>query len=234
MSVTGTCTFTQNVAAWCSLCSSGKAELLWTAWPSCRSRSSWLGGGGWSPFRRTANWGQLEIGIGEEGKCGRGSLAVVHSHHCSVCFSLVLRWSSGPFLAKCFQQLLDGFQFWIQTSLLPILFHCGNDLNICTRLTCRNDFKFFQGSWINRFITNVDTGTAYSSRERHSFSPTQSQENKAENKNCTLVHGSESGGASVVVGSGCFYAVESFRKRGASMHYLFAKALSLPDRKSVV
>lgn len=37
-----------------------------------------------------------------------------------------------------------------------------------TELICRNDFKFFQKSWINWFIMNLDAGTAHSSRERHS------------------------------------------------------------------
>lgn len=45
----------------------------------------------------------------------------------------------------------------------------SHDLNTCTRLTCRNNFKFFNGPWVNRLITDLNAGATYSSRERHSF-----------------------------------------------------------------
>lgn len=59
------------------------------------------------------------------------------------------------------------------------------------------------------------------------LSSTQSQKNKAENKNSTLVHGAAAEDSSAV---GSEWAVEEcLRKRVARMQYLFAKALSLSN-----
>lgn len=43
-----------------------------------------------------------------------------------------------------------------------------HDLNSWARLTCRNNFKFLEGLWINRLSTSLDAGAAYCSGMRYS------------------------------------------------------------------